>query len=170
MAKAQNIQLVSKLNPTIMGGNRKIADEFEFNKDADMFVCKAGHLAYRKAIQGKKGIGSNRVITYYFDIKKCKVCPKKDGCYKEGAKSKTYSVSVKSETHKEHAKYQESKYFKEKAKERYKIEAKNSELKNRHGYDVAVGRGIGNMRLQGAVSIFVVNLKRIIKLAGEKDK
>jgi transposase len=170
MAKDQNIQLVSKLNPTIMSGNRKLADEFEFNKDADMFVCKAGHLAYRKAIQGKKGVGSNRVITYYFDIKKCKVCPKKDGCYKEGAKSKTYSVSVKSETHKEHAKYQESKYFKEKAKERYKIEAKNSELKNRHGYDVAVGRGIGNMRLQGAVSIFVVNLKRIIKLAGEKDK
>lgn len=27
--------------------------------------------------------------------------------------------------------------FKEKAKERCKIEAKNSELKHRHGYDVA---------------------------------
>jgi hypothetical protein len=31
--------------------------------------------------------------------------------------------------------FQESEAFKIKAKERYKIEAKNSELKHRHGYD-----------------------------------
>jgi hypothetical protein len=51
-----------------------------------------------------------------------------------------------------------------KAKERYKIEAKNSELKNRHSYHVAVSKGLENMQLQGAVSMFVVNLKRILKL------
>ena len=27
-------------------------------------------------------------MVYYFDIEKCKICPKKDGCYKEGAKFK----------------------------------------------------------------------------------
>jgi hypothetical protein len=48
--------------------------------------------------------------------------------------------------------------------ERYKIEAKNSELKNRHSYHVAVSKGLENMQLQGAVSMFVVNLKRILKL------
>ncbi|MBP1173073.1 hypothetical protein JOE49_000325 [Paenibacillus sp. PvR133] len=29
-------------------------DEFEFNKDAGMYVCKAGHLAIRRAREGKK--------------------------------------------------------------------------------------------------------------------
>lgn len=164
MAEEEDFKLVSKLNPIIMGGNRKPEDTFEFNKDAGMFVCKAGHMAFRKAVQGKKGVGINQVITYFFDVEKCKVCPLKQGCYKEGAKSKSYSVSIKSDTHKKHAAFQESEYFKEKSRERYKIEAKNSELKNRHGYHVARSKGIENMMLQGAVSLFVVNLKRIIKL------
>jgi len=42
--------------------------------------------------------------------------------------------------------FQETAYFKEKSKERYKIEAKNSELKHRHGYDVASGSGLVGMR------------------------
>ncbi|RAV07234.1 transposase, partial [Paenibacillus contaminans] len=60
--------------------------------------------------------------------------------------------------------FQVSEYFKEKAKERYKIEAKNSELKNRHGYDVATSSGLLGMQIQGAMTIFAVNLKRILKL------
>ena len=48
--------------------------------------------------------------------------------------------------------------------ERYKIEAKNAELKNAHGYDRADSYGISAMELQGAVTIFVVNLKRIMKM------
>ena len=55
-------------------------------------------------------------------------------------------------------------HAKEKAKERYKIEAKNSELKHRHGYDVASSSGLIGMEMQGAMTIFAVNLKRIIKL------
>jgi hypothetical protein len=38
------IKLVSKLNPSVTQGYRKKEDEFEFNKDAGMYVCKAGHL------------------------------------------------------------------------------------------------------------------------------
>ena len=64
--------------------------------------------------------------------------------------------------------FQETDYFKEKSKHRYKIEAKNSELKNRHGYDVANGSGLLSMKLQGAMTIFAVNLKRIITLTQEK--
>lgn len=70
--------------------------------------------------------------------------------------------------HSEQAKFQETEYFKEKSKERYKIEAKNSELKNRHGYDVASSSGLVSLQMQGAITIFAVNLKRIIKLMGEK--
>ena len=90
--------------------------------------------------------------------------PLKEGCYKEGAKSKSYSVSIKSDIHAEQMAFQESEAFQAKAKERYKIEAKNSELKHRHGYDVATSSGLLGMELQGAMAIFAVNLKRILKL------
>lgn len=164
--KKNEIHLVSKLNPLITQGGRKKEEEFEFNKDAGMYVCKAGHMAIRKARQGKKDVGKNQTDTYYFDVEKCKRCPIQAGCYKEGAKTKTYSVSIKSDEHSEQAKFQESEYFKEKSKERYKIEAKNSELKHRHGYNVATSSGLIGMELQGAMAIFTVNLKRIIKLLG----
>ena len=160
----QNIKVVARLNPSITQGFRKEEDKFDYNKDADRFVCPAGHLAIRKARQGAKDVGTNQVDTYYFDIEKCKFCPLKEGCYKEGAKTKTYSVSIKSELHQDQMAFQETEYYKEKAKHRYKIEAKNSELKNVHGYDRAISYGISNMQMQGAIAIFTVNLKRILKL------
>ena len=165
LAKEKNIQIVAKLNSVISQGIRKKEDEFDYNKDANMFVCPAGHMAVRKAIQGKKNVGENQVITYYFDIEKCKNCPLKQGCYKEGAKSKTYSISIKSEIHQEQIEFEKSEYFKEKSKHRYKIEAKNGELKNVHGYGRAISYGIENMQMQGAGSIFAVNIKRILKLS-----
>ena len=163
-ATNNNINLVSRLSKSTTHGNRKNEDKFEFNKDAEMYVCKDGHMAIRKARQGKKNQGSNQSETYYFDINKCKICSKKEGCYKDGAKSKTYAVTIKSPTHKKQIEFQKTEYFKEKAKERYKIEAKNSELKHRHGYDVASSSGLIGMHLQSAVTIFTVNLKRIMKL------
>ncbi|RED51091.1 IS1182 family transposase [Cohnella lupini] len=163
-SKDNEIELVAKLNPLITQGVRKKEEEFQFNKDAGMYVCKAGHMAVRKARQGKKGVGTNQTETYYFDVERCKMCPLKAGCYKDGAKSKSYSVSIKSLEHTEQMKFQESEEFRIKAKERYKIEAKNSELKHRHGYDVASSSGLLGLELQGAMAIFAVNLKRILKL------
>ncbi|MDO5968189.1 IS1182 family transposase [Flavivirga aquimarina] len=165
LTNEQEIKIVAKLNPSITQGFRKKEDQFDYNKDADMFVCPAGHLAIRKSKQGKKDIGTNQVNTYYFDIEKCKICPLKEGCYKEGAKSKSYSVSIKSTIHKEQMVFQETAYFKDKAKHRYKIEAKNGELKNAHGFGRATSYGITNMEMQGAMAIFAVNLKRILKLS-----
>lgn len=160
----QNIKIVAKLNPSITQGFRKDENKFDYNKDADRFVCPAGHLAIRKARGGTKDVGKNQVDTYYFDVEKCKSCHLKEGCYKDGAKTKTYSVSIKSELHQDQMAFQETEYYKEKAKHRYKIEAKNSELKNAHGYDRAISYGINNMQMQGAMAIFTVNLKRILKL------
>src|SRR5665647_1887630 len=45
-----------------------------------------------------------------------------------------------------------------------KNEEKNSELKNVHGYARASSYGIASMQMQGAMAIFTVNLKRILKL------
>ncbi|MDT8719759.1 IS1182 family transposase [Clostridium sp. 19966] len=163
-AKENQIIMISKLNPIISCGTRKKEDEFQFNKDAGMFVCPAGHMSIRKARQRKKGQGTNQSATYYFDIKKCKSCFQRDGCYKEGSKSKTYSVAIKSEVHKDQMAFQETEYFKARARERYKIEAKNSELKHQHGYNAALSSGLIGMQMQGALTIFTVNIKRIIKL------
>lgn len=164
LTNGQNIKVVAKLNPSITQGSRKEEDKFDYNKDANMFVCPAGHMAIRKARQGKKNRGKNQSDTYYFDVEKCKRCTLRDGCYKEGAKTKTYSVTIKSELHQEQIDFQETEYFKEKAKHRYKIEAKNGELKNAHGYGRAISYGITSMQIQSAMAIFTVNLKRIIKL------
>lgn len=164
IAEGQEIKIVAKLNPSITQGFRIQENTFDYNKDAGMFVCPAGHMAIRKARQGKKEDGTNQVDTYYFDVEKCKTCALQNGCYKPDAKTKSYSVSIKSDEHLEQIEFQETEYFKEKTKHRYKIEAKNSELKNVHGYGRATSYGITNMQMQGAMAIFTVNVKRIIKL------
>jgi hypothetical protein len=84
----QNIKVVARLNPSITQGFRKDEDKFDYNKDADRFVCPAEHLAIRKARQGAKDVETNQVDTYYFDVEKCKYCPLKEGCYKDRAKQK----------------------------------------------------------------------------------
>lgn len=167
----ENIQLVSRLSKTVTHGNRKNVDKFEFNKDAEMYVCSAGHMSIKKTStrpKKHKEDGEGTVESYWFDVEKCKVCPLKEGCYKQGATTKSYSVSIKSNTHQAQAEFQETEIFKEEAKYRYMIEAKNSELKCRHGYDQATSSGLFGMQMQAAATLFGVNLKRILKLIDEK--
>ena len=161
------IKNVSKLSDIVTHGNRKNEDVFEFNKDAGMYVCKAGHMAIRRAKQGSKENGT-QVECYYFDMEKCKYCPFKDGCYKEGTKLKTYSVSIKSDTHTTQMDYMETEEFKKLYSERYKIEAKDAELKNNYNYDKETSCGISGMTIQGSTMLFLVNMKRIIKLQEQK--
>lgn len=167
--KKNKLALVSKLHPHVTHGRRTKEEKFEFNKDAGMFVCKAGHLATRKKYDSRKGQKKNPQWKYYFDINKCKVCPLREGCYIEGAKSKTYSLTMKSTEHQDQETFQNTEEFKTIAKSRYKIEAKNSELKHRHGYETASYSGLFGMQIQGATAIFAVNLKRILKLLKEKE-
>ena len=166
--KEQGIQLISKLHPVIANGTRSKDSKFEFNKDADMYVCPAGHLATKKAIKKRNSTTQNPQLKYFFDIEKCKVCPMQAGCYKEESKTKTYSVTIKSSEHMEQEAFQETEIFKQLSKDRYKVEAKNGELKTRHGYERANASGLFGMKIQGASTIFVVNMKRIIKLMNEK--
>lgn len=167
------IKNVSKLSKSVTHGNGKNKDAFEYNKDAGMYVCKAGHMAITKRKQGSKKDknGTNtQVECYFFDVEKCKHCPFKDGCYKEGAKSKTFSVKIKSDTHVKQMDYMETDEFKKLYSERYKIEAKNAELKNNYGYNKANACGKIGITIQGATTLFLANMKRIIKLNEEKNK
>lgn len=157
--------LVSKLHPAISHGLRKDEDKFDYNKDAGMFVCPAGHMVIRKARQGKKDGKWNQSMTYFFDVEKCKTCSRREGCYKEGAKSKTYSIPIRNEEQKRQLGFQKSQEFKDIARQRYKIEAKNAELKQVYGYDKALSYGLDGMQMQGAMTIFAANIKRILKLS-----
>jgi transposase len=164
-----SFELVSKLHPAVTVGLHKKDDGFYFNKDAEMYVCKAGHMAISKTKRHSKQPErkENPRLVYYFDIEKCKHCPQKDGCYKEGSKTKTYSISLVSEAHSEQKAFQETERFKELSAQRYKIEAKHSEVKHRCGCDEAESSGIHAMRIQGATALFVANLKRIVKLTSK---
>lgn len=169
-AQGKEIKLISKLSKTVTHGHRKDEDKFEFNKDAGMYVCPAGHMAIKKIRAGSKcdknGIDT-KVESYFFDVEKCKRCPLREGCYKAGAKSKSYSVKIKSDIHIAHMDYMETEEFKEGYKERYKIEAKNAELKNNYDYGNAQGCGFLSMTIQGASTLFMVNMRRIFKLKDE---
>ena len=175
-ADENNINLVSKLSNSVSLGNRKnkLDAQFYYNKDAKMYVCPNGEMAIKKAAHGKKkkhGEDEPYFTTYYFDINKCKHCPLKEKCgFKDGQQFKTFSVTNKmADIHQEHKNKQETQEYMELAKERYKIEAKNAELKNEHGYAHASYAGIHGMTLQAGVSIFVVNLKRVLRLKNGKE-
>ena len=164
-----NIKNVSKLSKSVTHGNGKNKDDFEYNKDAGMYVCKAGHMAIKKVKSGSKD-KNQQVESYFFDVEKCKHCHFKDGCYKEGAKTKTYNVKIKDDTHIKHMDYMKTEEFKKLYKERYKIEAKNAELKNNYNYGNATACGKAGITIQGATTLFLTNMKRIIKLNEEKNK
>ena len=100
----------------------------------------------------------------HFDVEKCKTCAHREGCYKYGNKSKTYSVSIRTDEQERLMEFQKTPEFKAKARERYKIEAKNAELKHVFGYDRAESYGLYSMQMQGAITIFAANIKRILKL------
>lgn len=164
-----NIKNVSKLSKIVTHGNGKNKNDFEYNKDAEMYVCKAGHMSVRKFKSGSKKLGQN-VESYYFDVEKCKRCPFKEGCYKEGSKTKTHNIKIKDDTHIAHMEYMETEEFKNLYQERYKIEAKNAELKKNYNYGNANACGKLGITIQGATTLFLTNMKRIIKLNEEKNK
>ena len=164
-----NIKNVSKLSKSVTHGNGKNKEDFEYNKDAGMYVCKAGHMAITKRKTGSKK-KNEQVESYFFDVEKCKHCPSKDGCYKEGAKTKTFSVKIKDDTHIKQMDYMKTDEFKKLYSERYKIEAKNAELKNNYGYDKGNASGKLGITIQGATTLFLANMKRIIKLNQEKNQ
>ena len=128
MTQESNHNLIAKLNSGVSKGHRNKEDKFEFNKESGIVVCPAGHQAIRKARTGRENVKKNQKTTYYFDVENCKMCPLKEFCYKN-TKTKIYSITIKSKEHKQQLAFEDSEYFKERSKRRYKIEAKNNELK-----------------------------------------
>ncbi len=165
--ETNGIKLIANLHPIISDGMPK-DPEFSFNKDSGMLQCPEGHLALscqpsivkRKT---KKGEHESLCYKYYFSIKKCKKCPRNGTCY-NGGNYKYCSITVRSETHKKQSEFEKSEYFQTRRCDRYKIEAKNAELKQSHGLARCSYTGLVGMKLQSYFVAFVANAKRIVKL------
>jgi uncharacterized protein (UPF0179 family) len=172
-----DIQVIAPVNPIITQGHRKGADTgFHYNKDADTYTCPAGELAkckyYQKPKEKKTDADGNIIhsyknaqMVYFFDVEKCKECPLREGCY-NGAKSKSYTVTILSDTHKEQIEFEKTPEFKEKMKKRKRIEPLNAHLKNDLGMKQNISYGIESMTMQTAVAIYMSNIQKIMKLEG----
>jgi len=181
-----NFELVSK-QPALPQRmiERFKADGFEYNKDSDMIVCPAGHLAIEKKVKYPKSENGSQQTTFYFDKKICSVCILKEICVamhrvdprtiERGWKHRPGSVKPRishsiSDFRLEQMKIQETDEFKQKYRGRYKIEAKNAELKTGHHFGKTYSKGYESMTLQTAVTFFVTNLRRIMKIEQEQGK
>jgi hypothetical protein len=169
-AEEKEIDIIAKVHPTITNAQNKKDDGFEYNKDADTMVCPAGELAILKRNikerdRSKNGDGiENPRIQFDFDISKCKQCVHRKGCYKKGAKTKTYSITILSDASRKQVEFENTEYFQNKLKnERYKIEAKNGETKTLHGLNQCKSVGLSRMRIQSYLTHIVTNMKRIVK-------
>ena len=105
-----------------------------------------------------------RSYMYFFDVKACKSCPLREGCYTPDAETKTYSIRILSDEHQQQVDLMDTDLFKERSKKRCNVERKHAEMKIRHGMTRARYQGLFYMHLQAVLTAFVVNAKRMVKL------
>jgi transposase len=162
------ITLVSKLHPMIAEPHTKERKGFLYNKDADTYICPAGHTA-KSCQKYKSKKNNNTVLTYSFSKVICKKCPLRNSCL-ISEKSRAFSVTVPKPIHQKQLDFQKTDEFKDRYRQRYKIEAKNAEAKRFHGLGHADSKGIQAMNVQSYCTAFVLNIKRILKLQTLKAK
>jgi len=159
--EGEGIKLISRLSPIVTNGKAR-NEEFTYNKDAGMLQCPEGHLAMRCEIRAHKN--GSQYHVYWFSVKQCKKCPRYGSCCKTGAKTKSCCMKISGETHRKQYDFEQTDYFIQRIKDRYKVEAKNAELKQAHGLGRCKYVGLFGMKMQSYFTAFVANLKRIIKL------
>ena len=166
-AEKEEVTIVAKVNPRLLEGTEQEKQGFSYNKDAEMLVCPAGHMAVSaRRVNDKSG---NDRMSYTFSRKVCKTCALRDVCIgKAKTPQKRISFPIKTKQQLAQIEFMKTEEFKRWHKERYKIEVKNADLKNNYGYDKAIYYGICGMKLQGAVAMFACNLNRIVRLMGQK--
>lgn len=162
-AKERNIEVYAKPTPALYKANDLKDDGFYFNKDAGMYVCPAGHQSISRCKRKRQKGKGNGKIRYLFSAEHCSVCKLKQTCCPK-TKFKTYYVPDRTPEQELLMQKALTQEFREKMATRYMIEAKNAELKNVYGYRRANASGIRNMTLQSAMTIFVSNISRIIRL------
>lgn len=172
-ARSKNIRLVSRLNRSVMAMEDAHLPLMEYNKDSQMITCRGGLQAYReeRTRTGRDGVR----YRYFFNEGQCITCKFRKLCHGDKMPRHAHTIELFSPQWRrsmkarfpEQVEFQQSEEFNRiQREERYKIEEKNSELKNAHGYDRGYSMGIDGMEMQGAFAIFAVNMKRLINLMG----
>ena len=65
----KNIKNASKLSKSVTHGNGKNKENFIYNKDTGMYVCKARHMVIKKTHQKRnRNNNSAGVDNYFFDV------------------------------------------------------------------------------------------------------
>lgn len=168
IANEKDIAMVAKLNPVITQGHKPktpaLDAMFSYNKDTDRYVCPMGVLSAKgNEREYNDNKSHNKTFRYRWSQRKCSICKLRRECIGESTR-KSIEIRILSDEHKKQVEFQNSPKFRLLSKERYKIEVKNAELKNVHGYGRAESYGLSAMEMQSVVTLFVVNLKRIMKL------
>ena len=69
-----DVELYAKTNSAVAAAaEAKLEEGFNYNKDAHMMQCPAGHLATR--VEKRNAQNGNIYNNYCFSVKKCKSCP-----------------------------------------------------------------------------------------------
>ena len=78
-------------------------------------ISVSRHLAIHKYFDKRKKDKKTKTHVWsIFSILKCKCCSYRGGCYKEGAKRKTYTETIICDSHSEQVKFQETEHLKKK--------------------------------------------------------
>ncbi len=160
VCKDNDVELYARTNTAVaVAANTQLDKDFNYNKDAHMMQCPAGHLAMR--VEKRKAANGNTYFNYCFSVKKCKKCPMRDVCRVGKSKCHTYSVTQVDDIHRVRLDFESSDKFSTKLSIRHRIEEKNGEMKTAHGFRRADSVGLDAMRLQAYFTAIVVNMKRI---------
>jgi len=138
--------------------------EYTYNKDSDEWQCSQGNITInKKRYKSKTKTGQREGYKYYFEMKQCKACPKRDECAK-GRARRVLVVGLNASEFYEISQYQKTDEFLEKYKKRASIEGKNAELKRFHGLCRARGYGLLSVSKQSKLAAIAVNIKRIASI------
>jgi IS5 family transposase len=154
----KNINIISKLKENV--GSKEFNDKYvSFNKDADTYECKNGCLAK------KNNVRKNGSIGYSFYRSDCEKCPFSKECLDNKDDGyKRVLQNVNHEIFEEQRVFEATEHFKEKHKIRWKIEQRNSHLKNQYGLKKTYGTGLWSMKAQSFLTAFTANIVKITKL------
>ena len=129
------------------------------SKDADTYECKNGCLAKKNKVR------KNSTLGYSFYRADCEKCPFAKECLSTTNDGyKQILQNVNHEIFEEQRIFETTEHFKEKHKIRWKIEQRNSHLKNRYGLNRTYGTGLWSMKAQSFLTAITTNIVKITKL------
>ena len=124
-----DVELYAKTNSAVAAAaEAKLEEGFNYNKDAHMMQCSAGHLATR--VEKRNAQNGNIYNNYCFSVKKCKSCPMRENCKIGKSKNHSYCITQVNDAHKARLEFENSEEFADKMRIRHRIEEKKRRDEN----------------------------------------